>query len=123
MTALYLWINCGLYALFSVWCTLRPEQTSNFLGLQPTGAKGLSEYVAVYGGLEAGLAVFFGLAATRLAWQEPALWFSACLYVGLVLFRSLVAVRSGFAIGTAWGAWGLELVLAVAAIVLLVRAR
>lgn len=121
MIAAYLWLNCGLYALFALWCTLRPQQTSAFLGLEPKGWKGMSEYVAVYGGLEAGLAVFFGLAAVRVAWHEPALWMSACLYGGLVLFRSVVGVRSDFALGTAWGAWGLELVLGAAAVALLAR--
>lgn len=122
MITAYLWFNGALYGLFALWCTLRPEQTSSFLGLEPKGTKGMSEYVAVYGGLEAGLAVFYGLSATRAQWQEPALWMSACIYLGLVLFRSIVAFRSGFALGTAWGALGLELVMGVVAVVLLSRA-
>lgn len=122
MLSAYLWLNCGLYVIFALWCTLRPEQTSTFLGLDPRGWKGLSEYVAVYGGLEAGLAAFFGLAALRPTFQEPALWLAALLYGGLVVFRSIVWVRSGFAIGTSTGALALELALGLVAVVLLIRA-
>jgi hypothetical protein len=121
MVLVYLWLNGLLFALFAVWCTLRPEQTSAFLGLEAKGWKGLSEYVAVYGGLQAGLAVFYMLAALKPALQKPALWLSVCMYLGLVAFRSIVLVRSDFAIGTATGAFILELVLGILALILLLR--
>lgn len=121
MILAYLWINCGIYVVFALWCTVSPEQTAAFLGLELKGWKGLSEFVAVYGGLEAGLAVFYGLAAMKQPLQSPALWMSACLYWGLAVFRSIVLVRSGFAIGTATGALVLELLLGISAVYLLAR--
>lgn len=120
---IYLWFNAVAYAVFAIWCTLRPEQTSTFLGLRPEGAKGMSEFIAVYGGIEAGMAAFFAIAALKPALHGPAVLMAACVYVGLVAFRSIVLVRSGFAIGTASYAYTFELVMAVIAIALLLRAR
>ena len=123
MTLAYLWTQGVLYAVFAAWCTLRPESTSAFLGLSPVGAKGLSEFVAVYGGLEAGLAVFYFLSVARPELRTAALLVSACLYGGLVVFRALILVRSGFAIGTAAYAMGFEVLMGAAAVALLVARR
>jgi hypothetical protein len=123
MISAYLWVNALLYLLFAVWCTLRPGQTSTFLGLTPVGSKGLSEFVAVYGGLEAGLGAFYLISALRPSLHNAALLMSVCLYGGLVLFRSIVFVRSNFSIGTAAFAYAFEIAMAVAALLLLLRGR
>ncbi len=118
MTSLYFWFNAVAYAVFAVWCTVRPEQTAAFLGLQLDGWKGQSEYVAVYGGIEAAFAAFFVTAALKPAWHGPALGFATFLYGGLVLFRTIVFVRSGFSIGGAVGPYVFEWIMVVLAILL-----
>lgn len=118
MTAAYLWFNVVAYAVFAVWCTVQPTATARFLGFELQGWKGQAEYVAVYGGIEAAFAVFFALCALRPAWHEPALAFATCLYGGLVVFRTIVLVRSGFDIGSAIGPYVFEIVMVVLAALL-----
>jgi hypothetical protein len=118
----FLAFNALLYAVFAVWCTLAPSRTSAFLGLSTTNAGGASEYLAVYGGLQAGLAVFYALAAALPAHRRTAVLFSLALYGGIVAFRSIAVVRSGFgALGNARYAYVLELVLLVVSAVLVIR--
>jgi hypothetical protein len=122
MLVLYLAVNAVLYGAFSIWCTLDPRTTANWLGLTTTGAGGESEYLAVYGGLQAGLAVGYGLAVCMPETRPTALLWSVALYGGLVGWRSIALFRLGFeALGNARFAFGLEIVLLLAAIVLLWR--
>ena len=118
MTLAYFWFNVVAYVVFAVWVTLRPTATADFLGFTLQGWKGQAEYVAVYGGIEAAFAVFFALCALRPAWHGPGLAFATCLYGGLVVFRSIVLVRSGFSIGSAIGPYVFEIVMLVLAILL-----
>lgn len=119
MLIAYLVANALLYAAFSLWCTLAPRTTAAWLGLAPTGPGGESEYLAVYGGLQAGLALFYGLACWQEAHRHAALLLSVALYAGLVALRSLAIARTGFAaLGNARFAYGLEVVLLLAAALL-----
>lgn len=118
MIVAYFWFNVIAYAVFAAWCTVRPESTARFLGFTLDGWKGQAEYVAVYGGIEAAFAVFFAMAALRPAWHAPALAFAICLYGGLVVFRAIVLVRSGFAIGSAVVPFVFEVVMVVIAALL-----
>ena len=86
-TTIYLWINAVAYAGFSAWCTLFPQQTATGIGFTFASPSAKSEYITVYGGLEAGLAVFFLLGALRPELRPAVLLFSVCLYTGLVVFR------------------------------------
>ena len=84
-----LWINAVLYVGFAVWCTLLPDTTSRFVGLGFSNPNGRSEYLVVYGGLEAGMGVFFGLAAVQPELLAAGVWFGRCLYAGLALWRTV----------------------------------
>ena len=86
-TIIYLWINAVAYAGFALWCTLFPQRTAAGIGFQFASPSARSEYITVYGGLEAGMAVFFLLGAIRPELRPAVLLFSVCLYSGLVLFR------------------------------------
>jgi hypothetical protein len=122
MLLIYLVVNAVLYGAFSVWCTLAPRSTANWLGLATTGPAGESEYLAVYGGLQAGLAVGYALAIWLPEARSTALLWSVALYGGLVAWRGLAAFRLGFeALGNARFAFWLELSMLVAAILLLWR--
>ena len=119
---LYLVFNASMYAVFAAWCTLAPRKTSEYLGLAPATPGGESEYLAVYGGLQAGLACFYVLASASEQHRRSALWMSALLYGGIAIFRTIAVARLGFtAIGNARYFYCAEIVLALIAIVLLAR--
>lgn len=122
MLTTYLGFNALLYAAFSLWCIIAPQQTSDFLGLSLSGAAGKSEYLAVYGGLQAGLAVFYSIAAFTQEHRRAALLLSLALYGGIVALRTIAGIQLGFTeLGNARFAYGLEIALLLAAIILLVR--
>lgn len=122
MVIAYLAFNAVLYAAFSLWCAVAPKQTSTFLGLTPANAAGESEYLAIYGGLQAGLAVFYALAVFLPQYRNAAIVMSLALYGGIVLLRTIAAVRLGFGeLGNARFAYGLEIVLLIVALVLVIR--
>ncbi len=120
MTAtIYLAVNAVIYLVFAVWCVIQPAQTAAFVGLQPVGGAGRSEYFAVYGGLEFGLAVIFALAAWRPGLQTAGLLVAACTYVGIVLFRSAAFLTQSEPGGNAWYIFPLEVTMAVLGVILL----
>lgn len=122
MVIAYLAFNAVLYTVFALWCALAPRQTSGFLGLTYSNPAGESEYLTVYGGLQAGLAVFYALATFLPEHRKSALLLSLALYGGIVLLRTIAGLRLGFGeLGNARFAYGLEIVLLVVALVLVLR--
>ena len=122
MEKLYLAFNALMYGVFAVWCAAAPEQTGEFVGLAATGPAGQSEYLAVYGGLQAGLASFYGLALFSGEHRRSALWMSALLYGGIASFRSLAVAHLGFqALGSARMFYAAEILLFLVAVWLLRR--
>ncbi len=122
MVVIYLAFNAVLYTAFAVWCAIAPKPTANFLGLTATNPAGESEYLAVYGGLQAGLAVFYALAVFLPEHRKSALLMSLTVYGGIVLLRTIAGLRLGFGeLGNARFAYGLEIGLLVVALVLVVR--
>ena len=93
------------------------------MGYGTLGASGRSEYLVVYGGLQLGLAVFFALLAIDLQLHRLGLLFSVCLYVPIVLYRLITVGRFWPVESTTLIVGALEVVLLVAAIVLLVAYR
>ena len=122
MVIAYLAFNAVLYTVFAAWCALAPKQTSGFLGLTPANPAGESEYLAVYGGLQAGLAVFYACATFLPEHRKSALLMSLALYAGIVALRTIAGLRLGFGeLGNARFAYGLEIVLLIIALVLVLR--
>jgi len=122
LTVVYLAFNAVLYAAFAVWCAVEPHRTSAFLGLTRANPAGESEYLAVYGGLQAGLAVFYLLALVQPEHRRTALLLSLAIYGGIVLLRTIAGLRLGFAeLGNARLAYGLEICLLLVALVLVLR--
>lgn len=89
----YLLTNAGLYALFAVWCTLKPSSTATSLGYVSRNAAGESEYLVIYGGLQFGLAAFFWWAARESSTQLSGLVFALCLYVPIVIYRVITVIK------------------------------
>jgi hypothetical protein len=124
MAVAYLAVNALLYLVLGAWCALDPLGTARFVGLAPTGPAGQSEWLAVYGGLELGLGVFYAWATLRPALRGAALLFSACLYAGIAGLRGVAALQLGFgALGTARGMFVLEVLLLATALLALARQR
>jgi hypothetical protein len=124
MLACYLALNGVLYVVLAVWCSVAPVTTAAFLGLAWSNAGGAMEYLAVYGGLQGGLGVFFLLSLWQADLRRAALWLCCCAYAGLVVLRTLAALSQGFdTMGNAVAPYVLESVLLVWALVLMRRAN
>jgi hypothetical protein len=93
MPAIYLWINAAFYLLFAVWQTLSPTSTAQSIGFVTLNNSGRSEYLVIYGGLQAGLAAFFAWTALQPALQRTGIVFALCLYVPIVLYRLVTIGR------------------------------
>jgi hypothetical protein len=116
MIRTYLFINAALYLLLSAWCVISPVSTAAFIGFATTSAAGQSEWLAVYGGLQGALGIFFLHAGLRKLHQSSAILLACYLYTGLVALRLLSVYHTGFAVlGNAKITLGLEVALACGA--------
>lgn len=122
MDRAYLFLNAALYVLFALWCAVSPDKTASAVGFTFRSGSGKSEFIAVYGGMELGFAVFFALTALSPALRPAGILFSLCFYGGIVLFRlySFTTVtgieRPTYILAS------LEAILLIAAIILKLRA-
>lgn len=94
MTAFYLWLNAGAYALLGLWCALRLDATSAKLGYTLSDS-GRIEYLTVYGGLQWGLALAFGYLASRGDLHRVGVAVAIAIYLPLVLHRAIGLLRFG----------------------------
>lgn len=121
MTIAYLIVNAVLYAIFAAVSALVPDRIAASLGFT-LDTQGRVEFLTVYGGLELGLALFYGWAAlSGPTQQRVALTFSLFLYAGLVLFRLAGILRYGMPGTTMLAVAGLEMVLLACALALILR--
>lgn len=110
---IYLAINAILYLLFGLWCAISPEYTSTAVGLQIPAQQGFTEYIAVYGGLEFGVGVFFLLSVLKANLRLPGVVFGTCFYCGLAAFRTYAIAKVGTDIGAALNFYIAEVSFAV----------
>jgi hypothetical protein len=89
----YLLANAALYALFALWCTLRATNTATNLGYVGLNNSGHSEYLVIYGGLQAGLAVMFFLLARDVAFHKLGIAISIGVYAPIVLYRLVTILK------------------------------
>ena len=123
MTAIYLWFNAVLYAVFALWCTLRHVETARAVGFALPGPSGHSEYLVVYGGLQMGLAMFYAWLAYQPALHRTGIVFSLMLYAPIVAYRLATLFLHG-PVGTLTKAVAaLEVALLAAALLLYLRTR
>ena len=83
----FLIFNGVVYLALAAWCTLAPAKTSEALGFGLNTPSSRSEYIVVYGGLEAAMAAFFLLCAFRPNSIELGLWYGLITYGCLTLWR------------------------------------
>ena len=88
MTRIFLAAVGSMYLYLAGWCSLMPEQTSGLVGFDLRPGSGQSEFLAVYGGLEFGIACVFLLPLWRPMQLESSLLACLIIHAGLVLFRS-----------------------------------
>ena len=123
MQGTYLYFNAVLYAVFAAWCTLAPQSTAHNIGYTTLTAGGRSEYLVVYGGLQAGLGIIYFLLARQPQRQHLGMVLSVALYAPLVLYR-LTTVGRFWPVGTVTLATAaLELTLLVVACGILLMPR
>lgn len=123
MIKLYLALNGLLYGGLSGWCTVRHHVTSRASGYLELSPSGNSEYLVVYGGLQAGLAVAYFWAATNASLYRTALVFSVFLYAPIVLYRVITVIVYSPVSALALATGALEVVLLVGAIALMLSHR
>ena len=89
LAKIYLVIVALLYLGLALWCSFQPGVTSKKVGFELIGGSGKSEFLAVYGGLEFGLALV--LLASVFKPETVGYGLIACvlIHASLVLFRSI----------------------------------
>ena len=116
MSAPYLWFNAIAYAVFALWCTIRPLSTSQALGYLSLSPSGQSEYATVYGGLQWGLALLFALFAMKPELRRTGILAAILLYAPIVLYR-LVSLTQNAPLETpTYAVAALEVTMLIAAV-------
>ncbi len=111
LTKGYLALVGALYLVLALWCTFLPAQTSEKVGFRLIPGSGDSEFMAVYGGLEFGMALVFFLPLLRPDSTRVVLLACLLIHASLVLFRTLSFVRFEGVGGTTLSLAGAEWVL------------
>ncbi len=107
------------YAGVAVACVVAPQATSRAMGLVAVGPAGMSEYLAVLGGIPAALAATLVDALMRPSRRASAVRLIAWVNLGFVGARCLAIAREGFGgMGATWFALALEGALLGAAVLL-----
>ena len=105
-----------MYLGLALWCSFSPAQTSQVVGFELIPGPGDSEFLAIYGGLEFGMALLFLAPLVRPDCLKHALWACLLLHLGLVLFRTIGFFQFGWIGGTtmklAAGEWVILLLAA-----------
>jgi hypothetical protein len=99
MIKFYLLINAILYFIFAIWCTLDPYWTAEAVGFQLPSNQGYAEFVAVYGGLEFSVGLFFLITALIKRYNLIGIIFGSCFYTSLFMFRTIAIITVGINIG------------------------
>lgn len=120
MIQIYLFINAFSYLGFSLWCLIKAETTAKALGYNFSNNSGKVEYISVYTGMELGFAVFFALCAFYPGLRLAGLLFAVCIYLGLMLLRTITAIHYGNVSKTTYMIGGLEYALGIWGIILLI---
>ncbi len=77
----------ALYLILAGWCAWKPVEAANTVGLQLLPGSGQSEFLTVYGGLEAGLGVMLLLPLFWPSLVRSALINSTVIHGCLLVFR------------------------------------
>jgi hypothetical protein len=124
MAKAYLIVNSISYLVFALWCLFKPADTAQGLGYSFLNNGGKTEYMTVYGGMELGFCAFFALSAFYPKLMEAGLIFAVCLYLGLMLVRTITIINIGEVPKIIYIVGGLEYALGIwGAILLYIQLR
>ncbi len=118
-----LWVAGLSYLGFGLACLVAPLDTLAAAGVAVSGAPAGAEIRAFYGGLELGLGALLLAAALRPGQLRAGLWLCLASYGGIGLARLLGMALDSVATPFLIGATGVELLLAGAAALALLRLR
>lgn len=118
MTALYLYLNAALYAIFGLSCAIGLDRTSANLGYTALSNSGRSEYFTVYGGLQWGLALIFLYLALKPELHRAGIVVALALYAPIVLHRMISLMRFSPVEKLTMAVAGLEIALLLVAVLL-----
>lgn len=107
-----LWLVGAVYLLLGIWCSVAPVTTSRSLGYELTTPSAMSEYIVVYGGLEIGLAIAFGLGAAVARWTGPIALVAAVLSTSLAVTRLTTLLTLSGISSVVWILFAVECTLA-----------
>lgn len=93
LASIYLAFNAVLYLALSLVCSMRSRAVMQWLGYLTVNQAGRTEFFAIYGGLQLGLAAFFSVCASSPAYRSVGVTFAALLYLGIVLCRAAAMWR------------------------------
>lgn len=117
----YLLVQGILFSILGVWCAVKPEGTSEKVGFSLKGAQGFAEFIAVYGGLEFGLGLFFLWSFSSGDSLKAGVCLASCIYLSIALFRTFSLVRYGTDIGAGYYFFLSEILFATWGLILLLR--
>lgn len=89
MTRAFLAVVGVAYLVLAAWCSMKPVQTSNSVGLTLQPGSGQSEYLVVYGGLQLGLGLVFLWPLIQQNVTQPILVACLLIHACLVLMRTI----------------------------------
>lgn len=115
----FLLVNGLLYVALGLWCGIEPKWCAAAVGFTLPNAQAYAEFVAVYGGLEFGVGVFFLYSATSAVRRATGVVFGACFYLGICVFRISALWRVGTQIGNGVNFFALECLFALISLALL----
>ncbi len=117
----YLLVNAILYFVFGIWCLIKMLGTSQFLGYSFLNNTGRVEYLTLYTGLQLGFAVFLAISSFNENMKFTGLIFCVCLYVGIILTRTISALYYGNVLKATYMVGALEYSLAIWGIIILIQ--
>lgn len=120
MIQIYLFINAFSYLGFSLWCLIKADTTAKALGYHFLNNSGKVEYMSVYTGMELGFAAFFAVCAFYPGLRLAGLLFAVCIYLGLMLLRTITAIHYGQVSKATYLIGGLEYALGIWGMILLI---
>lgn len=89
MKRVFLAIVGLIYISLAAWCSLLPDTTARSVGFELTRGSGQSEYLVVYGGLQAAIGILFMWPAFQNRDLDKAVRACLIIHLSLVIFRTI----------------------------------
>lgn len=119
-----IWANALVFGLYGLGCVVAPEAMLYWAtGSAPATASGVIDVRATYGGMSAAVGALLLLLAWRPETVRIGVWAVLLLMLGMAGGRSVGLLLDGSGNAVMWTYFGLEILTATAALLLLRRTR